>query len=105
MVSMMVQVTGQNQLPEPSPMARAPKTMMMKERPRRAAPIAIFCTLVGSWLRAACQRQKMSKSGASAKMKKGLMDWNQVAGTWKPAMMGQTVFSSAQVCIVLPCCS
>ena len=105
MVSRMVQETGQNQLPAPSPMARAPKTMMIKERPSRPAPIDIFCTLVGSWLREACQRQSMSKRGASAKMKKGLMDWNQVAGTWKLPMRGQTVFSSAQVCIVLPCCS
>ena len=28
-----------------------------------------------------------------------------IAGIWKPKIFGQWVFSSAHVCIVLPCCS
>jgi hypothetical protein len=77
--------------------------MTMNEPPRMKQPIAILVDAGRLLAALACQRQNMSSSGAKMKMKKGLSDWNQV--DVKPTMVGQMVCSSAQVCIVLPCCS
>ena len=64
---------------------------------RRIAPLpGLSLALLAIWLLTAM---------ASRTMKTGLNDWNHVEGIWKPRMVGQTVRSSAQVCIVLPCCS
>ena len=46
----------------------------------------------------------MFRSGARRKIRKGLNDWNQVEGTFRPRKF-QFVFRSAQSCNVLPCCS
>src|SRR5512140_2513997 len=97
----MVQKIGQNTLPLPPPTILAPTTMTMNEAPRMKQPMAILDTLEGSLPCLFCQAQKRSKKGAKRKMKNGLTDWNQV----DDAHDGQTVFSSAQVCMVLPCCS
>src|SRR5689334_6647512 len=102
---MSVHATGQNRLPLPaSPIMRLPTIMKMNEPPSRKQPIAIFVTLVGSVPFFFCHVQYMSSSGAKMKMKAGLKDWNHVDGILKPKSSGQTVFSSAHVCIVLPCC-
>src|SRR4051794_27872120 len=97
----MVQKMGQNRLPLPLPTTRAPITITMKEPPRIAQPMAIFATDDGSEPLLFCQRQKMSRNGANRKMKNGFTDWNHV----EEAHDGQFAFSSAHVCIVLPCCS
>ncbi len=64
-------------------------------------PMAILATLEGSVPLTFCLRQNQSKNGASRKMKNGLTLWNHV----EDAQDGQLVCSSAQVCMVLPCCS
>src|SRR5262245_50013350 len=97
----MVQKIGQKTLPLPPPTSLAPSTMTMNEPPRMKQPMAIFDTLDGSLPFLFCQAQKRSKKGASRKMNPGLTDWNHV----DEAHDGQMVFSSAQVCMVLPCCS
>src|SRR6185503_8775000 len=101
MVSSRVQNTGQNRLPLPSPTSWAPITITMKDRPRMMQPMDIFATEDGSLPCLFCQSQKRSRKGAKRKMKKGLADWNHV----EEAQEGQLAFSSAHVCIVLPCCS
>src|SRR5688572_21361684 len=96
-----VQKMGQKRLPFPAPIMFAPTTITRNDAPTTKQPMAIFETLDGSVPRLFCHAQKRSKNGARRKMKAGFTDWNHV----DDAHDGQIVFSSAHVCIVLPCCS
>src|SRR6478609_8808645 len=100
---MNVHPSGHSRLPLPFPMRRAPPTITMNESPSKMQPIAIFDTLDGSVPRFACHAQNMSSGMPKMKMMNGLNDWNQVDGILNPRIVGQRVFSSAHVCIELPC--
>src|SRR5271163_141083 len=74
------------------------------DTPRKMQPMLILETLPGSFPLFDCQLQSIFKNGVSRKMNIGFTDWNQVEGSSLPKIC-QSVFRSANSCMVLPCCS
>src|SRR5574341_234605 len=101
---MKVVASGQKRLPLQPPTIRAPAAMRTKERPRRKQPIAILATEEGSVRRDDWRAKRSARSGVKRKITNGLKDWYQGLGICRPKRVGQTVCSSAQSCIVFPCC-